>query len=84
MRAGERIYNLERMANLREGFTREDDGLPERLLSQPVGRGPAEGRVVRLPAMLREFYRFRGWDDDGVPGSGTLANLGLEFTRHEG
>jgi aldehyde:ferredoxin oxidoreductase len=83
MRAGERIHNLERMANLREGFGPGDDALPERLLGQPVGRGPAQGRVVRLPAMLREFYRFRGWDDDGVPEPGTLAALGLEFTRDE-
>jgi aldehyde:ferredoxin oxidoreductase len=71
--AGERIWNLERLYNLREGFTAEDDRLPTRLLSEPN----ATGEVVRLGEMLEEYYRFRGWGADGVPTQEKLEILGL-------
>ncbi|MBE0477074.1 MAG: aldehyde ferredoxin oxidoreductase family protein [Coriobacteriia bacterium] len=71
--AGERIWNLERLFNLREGFTCADDRLPTRLLEEPN----AAGEVVRLEPMLAEYYRFRGWTADGVPSAGKLRRLGL-------
>lgn len=71
--AGERIWNLERLYNLREGFTAADDRLPTRLLDDPN----AEGRVVDLAPMLEEYYRFRGWDEHGVPSRRKLEQLGL-------
>ena len=74
MTIGERIWNLERLYNLREGFTRADDTLPRRLLDEPV----AKGRVVELEAMLEEYYRFRGWDEEGRPTRRKLEALGLE------
>ncbi len=61
-KAGERIVQIERLFNLREGLTPKDDTLPERFLSEPVDGGPANGRVVRLGPMLEEYYRERGWD----------------------
>lgn len=67
LRAGERIWNLERLYNLRAGFTRADDTLPRRLLDEPVADGPSKGWVVHLDEMLDEYYRCRGWDGDGVP-----------------
>lgn len=72
--AGERIWNLERLYNLREGFTAADDRLPTRLLDEPN----AAGEVVHLDEMLEEYYRFRGWDDRGVPTARKLAQLGLD------
>ncbi|HWI54247.1 MAG TPA: aldehyde ferredoxin oxidoreductase family protein [Desulfobacteria bacterium] len=75
---GERIWNLERLYNLREGFTVSDDTLPERLLKEPVKKGPSGGHVVNLSTMLTDYYRFRGWDSLGVPVSRKLAELGLE------
>lgn len=75
---GERIVNLERLYNLREGFTRKDDTLPKRLLEEPVKSGPAKGRIVNLEPMLDEYYQFRGWDQNGVPRARKLAQLGLE------
>src|SRR5581483_1362172 len=45
MRAGERVWNLERLYNLREGFTEVEDTLPRRLLQEPVRAGPSEGYV---------------------------------------
>mgnify|MGYP001447578552 CR=1 FL=1 len=67
IRIGERVYNLERLYNIREGFTRADDTLPPRLLNEPVVDGPSKGWVSHLPEMLDEYYRARGWDANGVP-----------------
>jgi aldehyde:ferredoxin oxidoreductase len=78
IRAGERIWNLERLYNLREGFTRTDDTLPRRLLEEPAPDGPSKGWVSHLPEMLEEYYRFRGWDEEGVPTPRKLKELGLE------
>ena len=78
MEVGERIFNLERMFNIREGFGRKDDTLPKRLLEEPAPLGPAKGHVVKLDQMLDEYYAFRGWDKNGVPKPETLKRLGLE------
>lgn len=78
MRVGERIWNLERLYNLREGFTRSDDTLPDRLLNQPVDEGPSAGFNVNLPPMLDEYYRFRNWSLEGVPSQAKLKELDLE------
>ncbi|MFP4647511.1 MAG: aldehyde ferredoxin oxidoreductase family protein [Candidatus Acetothermia bacterium] len=78
IRIGERIHNLERLFNLREGFGREDDTLPDRLLSEPLQSGPAEGKVVKLEPMLEEYYATRGWDESGKPTEKKAAELGLE------
>lgn len=74
---GERIWNLEKLYNLREGFTSADDNLPERLLKEPLTAGPAAGHTVDLDPMLKEYYRFRGWDSNGIPTGKKLAQLGL-------
>lgn len=79
---GERIVNLERLFNLREGFGRNDDTLPRRLLEEPVSSGPAQGRTVDLEPMLDEYYQFRGWDKNGVPRAEKLQELGLEELIH--
>ena len=77
IRAGERIYNLERLYNVREGFSRKDDTLPQRLLNEPVVAGPSQGWVSKLEPMLKEYYRARGWDENGVPKKAKLEDLGL-------
>ncbi|MFH1422468.1 MAG: aldehyde ferredoxin oxidoreductase family protein [Planctomycetota bacterium] len=78
MKTGERIYNLERMYNIREGFSRKDDSLPKRLQEEPVKNGPAKDCVVRLQEMLDEYYEFRGWNNNGVPTDKKLKELGLK------
>jgi aldehyde:ferredoxin oxidoreductase len=77
VRVGERVWNLERLYNLREGFTRADDTLPPRLLSEPVADGPSKGWVSHLEPMLKEYYRTRGWDEHGKPKRKKLENLNL-------
>jgi aldehyde:ferredoxin oxidoreductase len=74
---GERIWNLQRLFNLRAGFTKEDDTLPPRLLQEPVSTGPAAGRVWRREPLLSEYYRIRGWDGEGRPTEEKLAELGI-------
>ncbi|MFO7679253.1 MAG: aldehyde ferredoxin oxidoreductase C-terminal domain-containing protein, partial [Chloroflexota bacterium] len=77
MMVGERVWTLERLYNLREGFTKDDDTLPDRLLHEPVAEGPSEGFTVKLAPMLAEYYAFRGWDKNGVPTPDKLKELGL-------
>ena len=77
---GERIYNLERLINTARGVRRKDDVLPHRAMHEPIPDGPAAGRYCppeQLAAMLDEYYRMRGWTDDGVPTPRKLAELGL-------
>lgn len=78
MKVGERVWNLERLYNLREGFSKEDDTLPDRLLNEPIAEGPSKGFTVKLAPMLEEYYQFRGWDENGVPMAKKLAELGLD------
>jgi aldehyde:ferredoxin oxidoreductase len=77
VKAGERIWNLERMFNLAAGLTAADDTLPKRLLENPLPSGAAKGNVNRLGEMLPEYYSMRGWTDAGVPTAEKLEELGL-------
>jgi aldehyde:ferredoxin oxidoreductase len=77
MEAGDRIWNLERLFNLREGFTGADDTLPPRLLNAPMPEGPAKGHVVQLEPLLADYYKARQWDTHGVPTPEVLNRLGL-------
>jgi aldehyde:ferredoxin oxidoreductase len=77
IKVGERVWNLERLYNNREGFTSKDDNLPPRLLNEAPTDGPSKGWVSHLAPMLKEYYRTRGWDENGVPTPKKLAELGL-------
>jgi aldehyde:ferredoxin oxidoreductase len=72
---GERIFNLERMYNLREGLSGADDTLPPRILNEPTFPGMTSGHP--LGALLPRYYKNRGWDKDGVPTRKTLERLQL-------
>ncbi|HIQ13129.1 MAG TPA: aldehyde ferredoxin oxidoreductase [Thermoprotei archaeon] len=77
---GEKIWNLIRLFNLREGFTRRDDYAPYRILHEPLKSGPAKDKVIGVDnfnKMLDEYYRLRGWNKDGVPLKKTLRRLRL-------
>ncbi|HWT82983.1 MAG TPA: aldehyde ferredoxin oxidoreductase C-terminal domain-containing protein, partial [Candidatus Methylomirabilis sp.] len=77
LRAGERIWNMERLWNLKAGLTAKDDTLPERLLKDPLPGGGAKGHVNKLNQMLPEYYQLRGWDKNGVPSDKKLKELAL-------
>ncbi len=79
---GERIVNLERAFNVREGFSRENDTLPRRILSEPLHtRGaPGEGQMIRsLDKFLDRYYEIRGWTPKGIPSPNKLNDLGLSY-----
>jgi aldehyde:ferredoxin oxidoreductase len=83
MDIGERIYTLERMFNLREGFTRKDDTLPERYFKEPtpIGLPIARGKKIereQFEKMLDEYYGLHKWDKNGVPTEETLKRLELD------
>jgi len=45
---------------------------------EPLTNGAVQGQVVELAPMLDEYYRLRGWDEDGNPRADTLVALGIE------
>lgn len=75
LKAGERIYNLERLFNLKAGIDPSQDTLPKRLLEEPIPEGPSQGQVHKLKEMLSEYYKIRGWDEKGYPKEETLKSL---------
>jgi aldehyde:ferredoxin oxidoreductase len=78
--AGERIWNLTRLFNVREGFARQEDELPA-ILAEPVADGPGAGTAVdeaEFSAMLEAYYAERGWDSRGIPTRETLSRLDLD------
>ncbi len=77
---GERIYTLERSYICREGVSRKDDRLPDYYYDTPVPDGPSKGAFIdrnEFQKMLDEYYRFHGWDENGVPTKETLERLGI-------
>ena len=74
---GERIWNMEREFNNAAGFTKADDSLPKRLLTEAAKTGPGKGVVSKLPEMLPKYYDVRGWDSEGRPTAQTKQRLGL-------
>jgi aldehyde:ferredoxin oxidoreductase len=77
LRAGERVWNLQRLFNQGAGFSGKDDTLPRRLMEEPISTGPAAGKVWRREPLLSEYYRARGWDGGGRPTKEKLAALGI-------
>ena len=80
LKTGERIWNLTRLFNIREGITRKDDALPPRTVEEPLPDGVAKGKKITrrmLNEMLDEYYDLRGWDKHGVPTHEKLKALDL-------
>jgi aldehyde:ferredoxin oxidoreductase len=80
-RAGERIWNLIRLFNIKAGFTAADDRLPEKMARQALKNGPHDGRVLSpedLAEMKTLYYHLRGWDAEGRPREAKLRELGLQ------
>ena len=81
-KAGERINNLGRLFNVREGLTRKDDHLPPKIMSTPIPDDTvSKGSYItqkELDFMLDDYYNHRGWTKEGVPTLEKLKDLGLE------
>ena len=77
LRIGERIWNQERLYNMKAGFDHTHDTLPERFLKEPIKDGPAQGQISKLDEMLPRYYELRGWSEKGEPRAETLEALDL-------
>jgi aldehyde:ferredoxin oxidoreductase len=80
-RAGERIHSLKKLFNMREGWRPEDDWLPQRLLSETLPTGVAQGvglTAEELREMILGYYRARGWDENGFIPDRKLGELGIQ------
>ena len=78
---GERSVVLARMFNIREGFSKKDDHLFERM-HKPVPAGPLEGKCIdpkEFQAALNLYYEMVNWDENGVPRKGKLYSLNLDW-----
>ncbi len=78
--AGERVCNLKKAYNIREGWTRADDSLPPRIFEEPLPTGIAKGTVLsreELSTMIDGYYEARGWNHEGLIPAGKLEELGL-------
>ncbi len=79
-RAGERVVNLRKAFNIREGWQRGDDTLPPRILADALPSGAARGvglTEAELDLMVAAYYRARGWTADGLIPEAKLRELGL-------
>jgi aldehyde:ferredoxin oxidoreductase len=77
LKAAERIINLERMYNVKLGFDRTQDSLPDRFINEPMPSGESKGQVVELKLLLDDYYTVMGWDTDGIPTKKKLKELDL-------
>ncbi|MEJ2641025.1 MAG: aldehyde ferredoxin oxidoreductase family protein [Desulfosarcinaceae bacterium] len=83
----ERVRNLERMFDVRQGLRRKDDSLPKKFFKEPLKSGPYKGEVMdekKFEEMKDEYYEIRGWDKtSGVPSREKLEQLGLNDVAEE-
>ena len=78
LEASRRGITLQRLINVRDGMNRKDDTLPPKLLQPAVVGGRAGKAPYAFDKMLDDYYKLRGWDQNGIPTEETLKNLGLE------
>ncbi len=84
--AGERAYQLSKAYNVREGFGRQEDTLPPRLLKEELPDGPSKGRRITSEEFQQElsrYYQIRGWNGEGIPLKITLHRLELPEVAEE-
>jgi aldehyde:ferredoxin oxidoreductase len=81
-RSGERINNVARLFNIREGLGRKDDTLPYKVMHLPIpDEGPSKGAYVsqeELDLLLDDYYMARGWTREGIPTVEKLKELGMD------
>jgi len=78
---GDRIWNLGRLYNLREGIVKKDDFVPKAMLAKPFKTGVSAGKTIgseHFAAVMDEYYATRGWDKDAVPTEEKLQQLDID------
>ena len=83
---GERIHTLKKLFNVREGWQPQDDWLPQRLLSESLPTGVAQGvglTAAELREMIQGYYQAREWDKNGLIPEKKLRELGISTMQNE-
>lgn len=82
---GERILNLERVINAREGIDGSYDKMPERITRETIPRddSPAKGQIFEEEILIKDYYKARGWSEKGIPTKEKLKELDLEEVADE-
>jgi aldehyde:ferredoxin oxidoreductase len=78
--SGERIWNIIRLFNVREGRSAEHDTLPKRFFDEAAPEGDPKGKKIDIKLFDKaklEYYSLRGWDSNGIPSKNKLSQLGL-------
>jgi len=76
MDAGERIFTVQRLINIRDGYNAGTDTLPKKMF-QAAKEGFRAGKVPPFKELMEDYYNLRGWDENGEPGQETLDRLGV-------
>ncbi len=81
MKAGERISTMTRVFNVREGFTKNDDWLPERFFKPHTSGALSETAIDqdKLKNAINKYYSMMGWDENGIPTRAKLEELDLDW-----
>jgi len=82
LQAGERIWNLIRLFNLREGLNSHTETLPPRFFNDSFSHGQAQDKIIpkeEFKQSLQEYYTLRGWNQKGIPTRKKVRELGLEL-----
>ncbi|MBP1924427.1 aldehyde:ferredoxin oxidoreductase [Sedimentibacter acidaminivorans] len=78
LKTSERGIALQRLINVRDGLSRKDDTLPPKMLQAAIIGGRAGKSPVDFDNMLSDYYKLRGWDENGIPTPETLQDLDLQ------
>jgi len=62
-----KTIDQDRLMNIDFGITPEDDTLPYRFTHEPLKEGASKNQVVPVRKMVRDYYKLKGWDENGVP-----------------
>jgi aldehyde:ferredoxin oxidoreductase len=82
--AAKKVASLERAFNNLQGLTRDDDKFPERVTKEPVPSGPFKGKIYDISeAFIDEYYRQRGWNEDGIPSQKELLSMDLHDVKKD-
>ena len=78
MDAGERIFTIQRLINIQDGYNADTDVLPQKMF-QAAKVGFRAGKVLPFKELMEDYYNLRGWDESGKPSQATLDRLGLSI-----
>jgi aldehyde:ferredoxin oxidoreductase len=78
LKIGRRIFTLKRLFNIANDVTKEHDTIPKRFLREPLKEGGSKDQVVELEPMLKEYYEYMKWDENGIPQKEVIEELGLK------